>query len=389
MTRTEAETQVGTQAATGTETGAETETATAVRVPFVRARGTPYECGLRHGTERGASLRAFLGDGLARLDRLMPEPVPLESLRVTLDAHRAEIETQTPRLAEELRGLASGAALSEDEATLLQLRREVMGYRRIPAMGDCTAYARTGGGTPPVLAQTVDLNGDLDDQISVVHVAPADSPRRVLVLSFGGLLGYLGVNSDGLAVGLNLVLGGAWRPGLPPYLAIRHLLDSASCVDEAVALLHGLKLSSSRNFVLCDARKTAWVESLGHELRVAEAEVTTHTNHFLHPDFVPHDELNVFARNFSQLRLDACRGELAALGPDAGVEYHFALLSAPPVRVEGDGDIRRERTVAAVVLRPDLGEMHIRPGDPARSRTHSFRLEEPDRSDRREEGRTA
>ena len=68
------------------------------------------------------------------------------------------------------------------------------------------------------------------------------------------------------------------------------------------------------------------------------------------------------------------RRELAALPPDAGIEDHFAVLSRAPLRVEGNGDIRRERTVAAVVLRPGLGELHVRPGDPARSRTRSFRL---------------
>lgn len=355
----------------------EAEAGPELRVPFVRAYGEPYECGRLHGAQLGESLREFVGDGLARLARLLPEPVSIGSLRPVLAAHRAEIEVQTPRLAEEIRGLAAGAGLSEDEALLLQVRREIMGYRRIPTTGDCTTYARSGG-APPVLAQTVDLNGDLDDRIGVLHVAPAGSPRHSLVLSFGGLLGYLGVNSEGLGVGLNLVLGGEWRPGLPPYLAIRHLLDSASGVDEAVEILRGLKLASSRTLVLCDREKTAWVEIVGYELRIAEAGVTTHTNHFLHQDFVPRDELNVFARNFSLLRLRTCRERLAGLPPDAGVEDHFALLSQAPIRVEGNGDIRRERTVSAVVLRPDLGELHVRPGDPARSRTRSFRLRGPD-----------
>ncbi|MEV6593956.1 C45 family peptidase [Streptomyces acidicola] len=357
--------------------GAGAGSGTELRVPFVRAHGEPYECGRQHGAQLGESLRDFIGDGLTRLARLLPEPVSIESLRPVLAAHRSEIEAQTPRLAEEIRGLAAGAGLSEDEALLLQVRREIMGYTRIPTTGDCTTYARSGG-APPVLAQTVDLNGDLDDRIGVVHIAPSGSPRHTLVLSFGGLLGYLGVNSDGLAVGLNLVLGGEWRPGLPPYLAIRHLLDSAGGVDEAVEILRGLKLASSRTLVLCDGAKTAWVEILGDELRIAEAGTTTHTNHFLHPDFVPDDELNVFARNFSRLRLDTCRGALAQLPPGAGVEDHFGLLSKAPIRVEGNGDIRRERTVAAVVLRPDLGELHLRPGDPARSRTRSFRLRGPD-----------
>ena len=104
------------------------------------------------------------------------------------------------------------------EAVLLQVRREILGYQKLPTMGDCTTYARTG--PDPVLAQTVDLNGDLDDHIAVLDVATG--ARRSLVLSFGGLLGYLGVNDAGLAVGLNLVLGGAVAaraaavPGDPP-----------------------------------------------------------------------------------------------------------------------------------------------------------------------------
>src|SRR6185437_15164997 len=166
----------------------------------------------------------------------------------------------------------------------------------------------------------------LDDQISVLDVARPGSGRRSLVLSFGGLLGYLGINSDGLAVGLNLVLGGDWRPGLPPYLAIRHLLDTAAGVDDAVAILRGLRLASSRSLMMCDASKAVYA------------------NHFLHPDFVPHAELNVFARNSSSLRLKACQAALASLPADAAPEEHFALMSAAPICVADTGDVRRERT---------------------------------------------
>ncbi len=340
-------------------------------IPFVRARGDPFERGRQHGAARAAALRAFIADGLCRLHRLAPGPVSMESLRPALAAYRAEISAATPLLADEIRGLAEGAGIDVEQALLLQVRREIIGYQRVPAMGDCTTYARSGA-APPVLAQTVDLNGDLEDQIAVLDVAQAGSSRRSLVLSFGGLLGYLGVNSEGLAVGLNLVLGGEWRPGVPPYLAIRHLLDTACGVEEAVEILRSLRLASSRSLTLCDATRTCWVEVLGDEVRAVEAPESVHTNHFLHPDLAGRDELNVFAANFSRHRLERCRAALAALQPDADVEDHFAILSAPPIRVEGDGDIRRERTVAAVVLLPDRGELHVRPGDPARSETRSF-----------------
>jgi len=351
----------------------------AASVPLVRAIGGPFAVGYQHGAARAGALRAFIGDDLCRINRLAPVPVSVESLRPAIAAYGAAIAAATPRLSEEIDGLAQGAGISRELAVLLQLRREIIGYQRVPSRGDCTTYASLSAGPDggPVLAQTVDLNGDLDDQIAVLDVRLSGSARRALVLSFGGLLGYLGVNSDGLAIGLNLVLGGEWRPGLPPYLAIRHLLDNAGCVAGALAILRGLPLASSRSLTLCDQASVACVEILGNEQRLVSSAQPVHTNHFLHPDFTDFDELNVFARNSSLLRLKACEAGLRGLagsGTGAGVEEHFALLAQPTICVAGTGDIRRERTVAAVVALPGRGELHVRPGDPSRSSTRTFKF---------------
>jgi hypothetical protein len=357
---------------------------TATGVPFIRAVGEPFEVGYQHGRARAEALHAFLADDLARISRLAPAPVSLESLRPVLDAYGTQIAAAVPRLSEEIDGLAAGAGISRQLAVLLQVRREIIGYQRVPTRGDCTTYASLSAGPDggAVLAQTVDLNGNLDDQIAVLDVELSGSGRRALVLSFGGLLGYLGVNSDGLAIGLNLVLGGEWRPGVPPYLAIRHLLDNASCVAEAVGILDRLPLASSRSLTLCDREKAVCVEILGNELRFLEGAEIVHTNHFLHPDFTSLDQLNIFARNSSLLRLKAATEGLAdsaragASARGVGVEEHFMLLSQPTICVADAGDIRRERTVAAVVMLPGQGELHLRPGDPSGSSTQAFRLVE-------------
>ncbi|WP_225728795.1 MULTISPECIES: C45 family peptidase [unclassified Nocardia] len=333
--------------------------------PLLEIAGSARTRGLTHGQAVAGRLRDFLDDSLARLGHLTDRPVSLESVRPRIAAHRDAVITALPDLAEEVDGLAIGAGISRDEAWLLQLRREILGYNRITA-GDCTSYATSRGA--PVLGQTIDLNGNLDDQIAVLAVS---GPRhRSVVLSFAGLLGYLGVNDAGLAIGLNLVLGGNWGPGVPPYLAIRYLLDTADSVEHAVAILHDLPLASSRAFLLCDADRTVCVEALACERRILEGDKLFHTNHFLHPDFGARDELNVFAGNSSRRRLEAVRAVGIPAADD--IRGHHRLLAAAPICVPDNGDIRRERTVAAVLLRPDLGELRLWPGDPSTANEHVF-----------------
>jgi isopenicillin-N N-acyltransferase-like protein len=348
----------------------------ATGAPYLCLGGSPFDVGFQHGEARSAVIRAFLGDDLCRINKLLPAPVTLTELKPALADYSAAIAAVTPALSEEITGLAVGAGISREEAVLLQVRREVIGYQKIPTRGDCTTYASLSAGPSQtsLLAQTVDLNGNIDDQIAVLDVRLAGSPRRSLLLSFGGLLGYLGVNSDGLAIGLNLVLGGDWHPGLPAYLAIRHLLDHAGSVAEALTMLSELPLASSRSLTLCDPDAVACVEILGGEVRVTATGQSAHTNHFLHTDFAPADELNIFARNSSVLRLKAGQAALAESASGLGVEDHFQLLIQPAICVGDTGDIRRERTVAAVVMLPERGELHLRPGDPSRSSTQRFRI---------------
>jgi hypothetical protein len=348
----------------------------AAGVRYVRAYGTPFSLGYTHGTRLARVLRQFLEDEVCRLNLLLPNPVSLASLRPCIDAYGSEIATSTPNLFEEVCGLAHGADITMQEALLLQLRREIMGYQRVPSMGDCTTYARVSDSDPTtaVLAQTIDLSGNLDDFISVLRLGDSRDGRESLILSFGGLLGYLGLNKEGLAIGINLVLGGRWRVGLPPYLVVRHLLDTAGTVDEAVSILRGLRVASSRTITLCDATKAAFVEILDDQFRVIEGRQTIHTNHFLCEDFKHRDELNVFARNSSMRRLDACHSGLFELSESASAEDHLGLLSNAPLCVPDRGEVRLERTVGAAVMFPARRELHLRPGNPSLSRTQVFTL---------------
>ncbi|MGL4310644.1 MAG: C45 family autoproteolytic acyltransferase/hydrolase [Paracoccaceae bacterium] len=341
---------------------------------LIRLHGPARKRGLAHGRAVASRARAFLDDGLARLNHVRCDQLTLSALSDDLAAYGVAIRAATPALWDELEGFAQGAGLTLEEAILLQTRREVMGYTRFPAGGDCTSLTRMQDGQA-VLAQTVDLTCEMADQISLLHIAGPDiAGGSALVFSFTGLLGYLGVNAAGLSVGLNLVMAGDWGPGLPPYLAIRHLIDRAHSVDEALAILRGLPLASSRNFVLCDRNKAMMVEAAEGELRLLTGPVLTHANHFLHPDFVPKDGINPFARNSSVRRQAAVQAFLGDTPGPLTADAIMGRFATPPVNVSGPPDMRREKTVAAVVMDPSTGRMTLRCGDPAQSQSHTFSL---------------
>ncbi len=128
-----------------------------------------------------------------------------------------------------------------------------------------------------------------------------------------------------------------------------------------------MPLASSRTLIICDGVRLAAVEYILDEMMVMEGSELTHTNHFLHPDFVERDELNPFARTSSLRRLNGCAAALDRLPADADTQSYFEMLRKPPIRVEANGDIRRECTVGTVVMRPDLGKMFVRPAEPSGS----------------------
>lgn len=82
--------------------------------------------------------------------------------------------------------------------------------------------------------------------------------------------------------------------------------------------------------------------------------------------------MNPFSRNSSVRRLDACVAQLDRLGQEGDVEDFMALLCREPINVPDSGNIRREKTVGAVVLLPKDGELHLRRGNPAQARTEKY-----------------
>jgi hypothetical protein len=331
--------------------------------------GTPFDRGLQHGRALRNEIRALLADHRARIDLARPRPLTDTEARRAVDAHREIIERDLPAIAEELNGLAEGARISYEDAVLLQARRELIGVVEHGAQGDCTLGAYRRGPGDAVIAQTVDVNGNLRDAVTVLHVLPSrPGEPEMLLLTFAGLLGYLGMNSFGVAVGINLVISSEWGAGVPSYLLVRHLLGQET-VESCLSEIRRVRRGSSRALTIADRRRLVVVEMTRDEECVLESDVLYHTNHYLQPDMVVADRMNALSRNNSRRRLLHIEGALAGRAPETSIEELFDVfvdhrMHPFGVCAHAEGNPRRGETVATVVLEPGKGHMHVRPGLP-------------------------
>lgn len=262
------------------------------------------------------------------------------------------VHRHLPFLAAEVTGLAAGSGIDEADAWWLQLRRELLA---VPA-GDCTTVAFGAAG---LVGQTVDLPPVLGDGLHALDLAPDAGAPAALVVTFAGLLGYLGTNSAGLAVAINMVQSADWRVGVPPYLLVRAVLRCRG-LAEAVELLRTVPRASSRCLTLVAGGTAAAVEMTATDLRATEAATVTMTNHFLHPDLVPLDTSAPAARMESRLRRRRLQVRLGQAGQD--VEGLQRTLLDPAFQVTGAAP-DAPATVATVVTEPGRGRVHLRGRD--------------------------
>jgi predicted choloylglycine hydrolase len=341
--------------------------------------GSPFERGLIHGQALGARIRNFLADGHARIDRVRETPLSPTVINTLTGQHAAIIEATLPSIAEELKGLAAGAGISYREAVLLQTRMELIHYGQLDkAEGDCSTIAIHQGGLV-ITGQTIDLAGEMTDLGCVFRVLPErEGEPEILMYSFAGLLGYTGINSNGLSVNINMVLSGDWQPGVPPYLLVRHLLQQQSrkqCLDE----LQRIRRSSSRSFTIADKTGLINVEFTANTLRVQEGHCLLHTNHYLHPDLLEEDRIHFLFKNSSVKRLALLQRMLPEDPGSVTPEMLFSFLADHtlyPVGIcaHNEGNIRRTDTVAAIVFQPAHFTLHARKGHTCEAATRVFRL---------------
>lgn len=369
MTRREFAGTVCTAASSAIVSGAPPRKSEPARYPIYRARGNHRELGRQHGEQAATHIHQHLDVMCAG------HKITRTELRRRAMLFAKMFDRYCPHLVDEMRGLAEGAKVEMADAMACNIRG-------LPDKGGegCTAYAVTARGTADgsVIAGQ---NSDMDDKIPplayVLHLAPVGKPE-VLIWTFGGMIGYHGMNSAGMAHFANALGGGPEGRFAMPHYPVKRMMLECTSVEQAADLLRKIPLGSNGNYVMCDgAGRILDVEATtaGPEiLPDTGAGFLAHTNHYLCPRYARKENFEQsWKDSFPRVeRMNALLqrrfGKITVADMQAFLRDHSGQ---PTAICRHDGE---SRTVASLIAEPARRRMHVAAGHPCQSEYVTYSL---------------
>lgn len=350
----------------------------------IKAGGSHYEIGLTYGRECRDMIRYFAEEGLRR--EISGENVPtIQELEDSAMAYEPYIAEFAPHLLEEIRGIGEGAGIGYRQALMLQCRGEILygkgkqqkaeeEKKQAEKQMECSSFAlnRSRSATGRiVIGQNVDLPCTFEELGIVLCLYPDEGPS-IMTWTLAGTLGQVGLNSYGLGRCGNALICPDLQKGLPTTVTFRRILEMQN-VAEVINLMAKTNSfrAKSNNFVVGDREGVIIdIETMPGQFRLLTPEngVVTHTNHYLHPDFLPYERYP--RMDNSRTRLACLRDNLNMLTEKIDSNDLKPILrshqSEPyPLCVHAKPEAgSNNQTILSVIMDPEAGIMEACPGCP-------------------------
>lgn len=234
--------------------------------------------------------------------------------------HLPVLHRALPQLAEELEGIAEGAALSPArvlalnlDADLQGLPRSVLGKAPVDPPPHAVPETDPGGATAiylhgvrgPLLGETWDLPACVEPFVRMLRIAPAGGEHEVLCLTLAGCLGVAGLSSRGVAATMLDLRCTDGRVGVAWPAVLRAMLEQ-SHARAAYELLLRTPLGGGHHSVLADGHDYYGVEASA-ELKVltqlGPRAAHLHTNHCFDPVLRRREAVRRGSTTFHRLNL--------------------------------------------------------------------------------------
>ncbi len=342
------------------------------KIRVLKVSGSPFEMGFQHGAAHKEAIVAFArarvhlsgdpkwtGQGLS-------EGEVLE----LADACVVEHERYAPHLVEELRGMGDSTGLSLAELIIVGgftdfidlVHNAKVSPSLVPAHAgadNCTAFLVPGeraANQKGFCGQTWDMHDTATPHVVMLRGEPEGKPA-FLAFTTVGCVGMMGMNSEGVAVGVNNLSGADGQIGVTWPFVVRKMLEQSTAKD-ALACITSAKLAGAHNYLLMDKSGTGYsVEAMPTATYVTELEgdPLVHTNHCLFDNtHTVERKREAASQESSEARLrkgydllakdDLTEKDLQALTRDPEA---VCVSSKPPLHIE---------TCGAAIMRPATGD---------------------------------
>ena len=340
--------------------------------------GSPEQIGTAHGAAYADEIRQYMNDRVDLVASGLWSGGPisrsdvLDIAQSMLPAH----EAFDGELYEELVAMAAAAGISPAEAVVVGGFTDFVDTVRAVVGGpmpesviedDCTAMivpdARANGAG--IYGQTWDMHDDATDHVLLLRVRPDDAPDA-LVFTTTGCLGQIGMNSEGVCVGINNLVGLDGTRGVAWTSVVRGMLKTTTAAEARDVLLAS-DLAGAHNFLIFDKHGAGFtVEAMPSARPMIELDGTpiVHTNHTVLPaaTAVQADKAPGLMDS-SQSRYDTAT-ELLAEG-DIDVERVMEITRDPAAICQSPVPPYNIESSGAAVMRPSTLDFWACWGQPA------------------------
>ncbi len=353
--------------------------------------GSPYQMGFQHGRTYREEIIRYTAE---RIDLVCGgqwsgHELPRDEVLALAEACLPDHEAYAPELLDELRGLSAATSLSLAELivvggftdfidTVYNVYRERRPAGPRAPIDDCTAFivADELAGGQGFFGQTWDMHDSATEFVILLKLCPPTGPRA-LVFTTTGCLGQIGMNSEGICVGINNLMAADGQIGVTWPFVVRRALQQDN-IDDALACITGARLAGGHNFLLFDRYGRGYnIEAMSTRCHIEELRGGTllHTNHCLVPETLAvSQERPADSQASSENRLRQAGELLNERADPIGISDLMALTrdgeaicvrAAPPKFVESCG---------AAIMRPKTGDFWAVWGLPAENEYEHFQV---------------
>jgi len=350
------------------------------RYPLFDVSGSPRELGQQHGELARIRIIGYLG--------YLSETLKMDERTLARRAmlFRGEFQRHCPELLEEIDGLAEGAGINAGLALASQMRGELACL----SDGACTTFAigpRVTASGQMLIGQTSDMPEEIRSFAYVLRIRPDNRPAAVM-WTFGGMIGYHGLNEYGVSHYANSLGGGPGWQFAPSHYPLKRLILEQTSLEGVLKIMRKFPVCSNGNYMLCDGGNRFLDVELTpegpHLIEDTAAGFLVHTNHFLSVRHSCPENLDQSLPD-SVPRLERIRALIEEKSGSMTVEDMQRILAdhdGAPVSIcrhphdgYGDGVLPAAgRTVAAMIAEPACGIFHVAAGNPCETAFLPFRL---------------